>query len=91
MLTQALRRDQNHFVFAVGETLQAFILFGGGEGRVDEGGGDVAFDQAINLIFHQRDEGRDDEGGAVEAERGELIDERLARAGGHDDQRIASF
>ena len=38
--------------------------------------------EGVDLVFHQRDEGRDDQRDPVEEERGELVTERLAPSGG---------
>ena len=42
--------------------------------------------QEVDLVLHQRDERRDDQRDAVEHERGELVAQALARAGGEDRQ-----
>ena len=46
--------------------------------------------QRGDLIVHEGDQGRDDHGQAVRADRGELIAERLAAAGGHQDKGVAA-
>src|SRR5204862_4393318 len=45
--------------------------------------------KAVNLVLHQGDERRDDDGQVLAHERRKLVAERLARAGGHDDERVA--
>lgn len=55
---------------------------------VDERGGDPFAVERVHLVFHQGDERRDDEGQSIQLQRGKLIDERLARACGHDDERM---
>src|SRR5205085_1553587 len=57
---------------------------------IDEGAGDAAFGELINLIFHQRDERRNYQRNAVAHQGGQLIAERLAAACGHDDDRVAA-
>ena len=42
------------------------------------------------LVAHQRDQRRDDDGQVVAGERGQLVTEALAAAGGHDDERVAA-
>ena len=42
-----------------------------------------------DLILHEGDEGRDDQGQVLAHERRELVAERLARSGRHDHQRVA--
>ena len=46
--------------------------------------------QRIALVAHQRDERRDHDRQPVEGEARELVAERLARARGHHDERVAS-
>ena len=45
--------------------------------------------ERLDLVLHQRDERRDDHRQVVAQQRRKLIAERLARAGGHDDQHVA--
>ena len=47
--------------------------------------------QRIDLIFHERDQRRHDECDAVENHRRQLIAERLAAAGRHDDDSVFAF
>ena len=49
---------------------------------------DVELGELVVLILHQRDQRRDDERDARQLERGQLIAERLARAGRHDRERV---
>ena len=42
----------------------------------------------VHLIFHQRNKGRNDDGGTVHQQRRQLIAHALAAAGGHDDKRV---
>ncbi len=83
-------RGEDDLVLAVGQRAETARLFGGVKRRVDEGGGDVATGEAVNLILHQGHERREDERDAGRKQGGELIDERFAGAGGHDHQRIAA-
>ena len=43
------------------------------------------------LVVHEGDERGDDEGCAASGERGELVAEGFARAGGHDEQDVAAI
>ena len=45
--------------------------------------------QRLDLVLHQRDERRDDDRQVVADQRGQLVAERLARAGRHHDERVA--
>ena len=44
-----------------------------------------------DLVFHERDEGRDDEGRSAESDGGELIAERLPCPGWHHKQQVAAI
>jgi hypothetical protein len=44
--------------------------------------------ELVLLVLHQRDERADDERQPGQHEGGELVDERLAAARGHDDERV---
>ena len=56
----------------------------GVEGRVEARRGDAACPERIDLVLHQGDQRRDHQGEAVEQQRGQLVAERLAAAGGKD-------
>ena len=87
-VSQSFRRNINKAIFILRKILQAQILLGGGQCAVDVGGGDIAAAEAVHLVFHQRNQRRDDESDAIELQRGELKDERLARARRHDRQGV---
>ena len=55
---------------------------------IDECCGNPFAVEGVHLVFHQRDERRNDKRQAVELQRGQLIDERFARAGGHDGECV---
>ena len=80
----------HELVVAVRHRREAEVHFVGRDGRVEEGGGDVAFFECGDLILHQGDERRDDERRAREEEGGELVAEGLTGAGRHDDDGVAS-
>ena len=46
--------------------------------------------ERLDLVLHQRDERRDDERQVVAHQRRQLVAERLARAGRHDDEHVAA-
>ena len=87
-VAEAFGRDIDESIFPLREESQSLILFGEGDCAVDERGGDALAVERVHLVFHQRDERRDDEGQAVELQRGELVDERFSRARGHDGERV---
>ena len=90
---ELLRRDQEDARAAEADALQRFPSFGHGEHPVD---GHAALDpmplQPRHLVRHQRNEGRDHHrqraGLVVAGDRGDLVAERLARAGGQDAERV---
>ena len=61
-----------------------------GERRVQIPGAHSGLQQRIDLVLHQRDEGRDDHRDAVAEQGRDLIAQRLAAAGRHDHQAIAA-
>lgn len=47
--------------------------------------------ELVSLIFHESDQRTDDDSQAWQGESGELIDERLAASGRHDDESVSSI
>ena len=66
------------------------LLLLGRQRAVVAGGRHAVADQRVDLVLHQRDERRHDQGHAVADQRRGLEADRLARPGGHHDQRIAA-
>ena len=85
---EALRGDVEELGLAVDEGLVAPVLLRAIEVGVDERGGDADGLERFDLILHERDEGRDDDG-AADLECGEDVADALAAAGGHDGEDIA--
>ena len=82
---QALRGDEEELQGPV-EVIDAGLAGGGAVAAgVDALDREAAFLQFGDLVFHEGDERADDEGGAAARDGGQLIAERLARAGGHDE------
>jgi hypothetical protein len=68
-----------------------FALIGFQDGAIQEDGRDAHLAELRDLVLHEGDQGRDDDGGAVIVEDGrELVAEGFASAGGHDDADIAA-
>ena len=63
----------------------------GVERRVDLGGAEAQRLELVHLILHQADQRRQHQHCAAEETRGELEGERLARAGGHERDAVASL
>jgi hypothetical protein len=55
---------------------------------VDGGCGKVQDPQGIDLVFHQGDEGGDDQAGPGQDQGRELVADRFARPGGHHRQNV---
>ena len=83
---QALGGDVEEFQGAGLELPVDRLHLGRPDARVEAGGGDAAGLQGIDLILHQGDERRDDQGQSVEEEGRQLVAEALAAAGGEDRQ-----
>src|SRR5438105_10368425 len=80
---EAFGRDVDELEVAAAHPGDALLLLLEVERAVDEGGGKPARAQRVHLVFHQRDEGGDDDRDAVAHERGQLEAERLAAARRH--------
>jgi hypothetical protein len=71
---RALRRRAHHGALLVA-----------GLRAVEHGGRNAHVGELRHLVLHERDERADHQHGAAERQRGKLVAERLAAAGGHDD------
>ena len=95
---------QEHRGALGGEALRGHVeqlepaLVEGGEGllgllgvglRGERPGGDAGGAERPDLVAHQRDQRRDDEGDARPGQRRQLVAERLAAAGRHDREHVA--
>ena len=88
---QALGRDEEELQIAV-EVVDAGLAGGGAVASgVDALHGEAARLEGGDLVFHQRDERADDERGASARDGGELVAERFAGAGGHDEKDVFAF
>ena len=86
---QAFRRDEEQLI-AAGEELRFGVMHRvGGHAAVKRACRIAALAQAVDLIFHQRDQRRNHNVGTLGHGRGNLVAQRLAAAGGHNDQRVA--
>jgi hypothetical protein len=83
---EALRGDIGDLELAAGQRRHAPAdLLAVQRGR-QEGGVDAARGECGDLIVHERDQRRHDEGGPLEHGRRELVDQRLPAAGGGDQE-----
>ena len=58
--------------------------------RIQERRAHAQFRQGVDLVLHQRDQGRHDNARAFAHQRGNLVAQRLAAAGGHEDEGVAA-
>ena len=86
---QPFGRDINDFIGAAPCVIQREHILSGREGAVEIGRAHAVLQQREDLIAHQRNERRNDEGDARQNERGNLIADRFARARGHDGHHVA--
>ena len=85
---EALRRDEQE-VEAARQVVDAGLARRGAVAAgMDALGGEADLAQLRHLVLHEGDERRDDQGGAAAREARELVAERLAGAGRHDEQDV---
>ena len=82
---QAFRRKVEQAESALLGRAHDGALILGGLGAIEERRRDTHIAKLRHLILHERDEGRDDHHGPAERQRGQLVTQGLAAAGGHDD------
>ncbi|MBZ5534960.1 MAG: hypothetical protein LAO31_03310 [Acidobacteriia bacterium] len=70
---KALRRYVEEFVGTAAERRDADSLFFQSQRGVDEGGGNRAPGQGVDLVLHQSDQGRDDQGDPSEGQGRKLV------------------
>ena len=87
---ETFRRDVDELEFASRQCADALALFFGRDRAVYQRGRNSAALERVDLVFHERDQRRDDDGGAFEQERGQLVAKRFAAAGRHHDERIGA-
>ncbi len=87
---EALRGDEEEVELAV-EIVDANLPGGGTiASRVDAVGAEAALAHLRDLVLHQRDERADDQGGSAAGDAWQLVAERFAGAGGHDQEHVAA-
>jgi hypothetical protein len=88
---EAFGGDVEQAVLARVEAAVTALRLLGAEGRVHEGGRDAGGAELVDLILHQRDQRRDDDGqaGRGAGESGELETERLPAPVGSTGERVA--
>ena len=86
---QALRRNVQDLELAAFDAVPNLFLSPKAQRVVKESRMQAQLNELPYLVAHERDQGRDHDGGAAERDGGDLVDERLARPGGHDGQHVA--
>lgn len=86
---QPFGRDIDDFIGAAPCVIQREHILSGRKRAVEIGRAHAVLQQREDLIAHQRNERRNDEGDARQNERGNLIADRFARARGHDGHHVA--
>ena len=86
----ALGRDVDDLVAPFVDALERLALGLDALGGVEAGGHGAGATHLLHLVRHEREQRRDHDGDAGQLEGGELIRERLARAGRHDREHVAA-
>ena len=86
--TEALRRHIEQLERAVFGGIKDLPLFSKRDHTVDAPGRDPFGIESIGLIFHQGDEGGNDDAVSRRHQHRELITQRFPGAGGHDDAKL---
>ena len=87
---EAFRRDVDKFEFAPRQRPDALALLSRAERAVDQRRGNASALERVDLVLHQRDQGRDHHRGSLQEKRRKLITERFAAARRHHDERIGA-
>ena len=89
-LGEAFGRDIGEPQFAPRDLLRDVAVLGKIVGGIERGSGDAVAPELRDLIAHQRDQRRDDDGEPVAQQRWKLIAQRFAAAGRHDREHVAA-
>jgi hypothetical protein len=88
-IAEALRGDVEQLEAAQLRVLHHACLLLAGHGRIDRRRLRASLPESIDLVLHEREQGRDHHGEAAFKEQGRhLVAEALAAAGGHDGERV---
>mgnify|MGYP002527075328 CR=1 FL=1 len=91
LLGEGLGGNVEELGVALEEVVLDFAGLDTGEGRIEEVGhtllaGGVA--DGVDLVFHQRNEGRNNDGSTLTNHRRQLVTEGFSPSGGHNDESI---
>ena len=87
-IRQTLRRNVQNLELAAFDAAPNPFLCPKAERVVKESRMQAQIKELPHLVAHERDQGRDHDGGAAERDGGHLVDQRFARSGGHDGQHV---
>ena len=87
---QAFRRKVEQAVLALHRRAHHIALVVGRERAVEQRRRDAHIAELRHLILHERDQRRDHDDGLAQRDRRQLVAERFAAAGRHDDGRIGA-
>src|SRR5262245_47363196 len=87
---KSFRRNIDQFEFTSRQRLNTFALFSSSECAINQRRGNAATMERIDLIFHQRDERRNDNCRPFQKEGVELITERFATACWHHHKTVGT-
>jgi hypothetical protein len=90
LVVEALRGDVEELQAARPEPVGDVAHLLSAEAGIEAGGVDAVAGEEVDLVLHQGDQRRDHDGDAVEQQRGKLVAEALAAAGGEDRERRAA-
>ncbi len=87
---KSLGREEKQAVVARDGFTEPLDLLGAFHRGVDERRGDAALGEAVDLVLHQRDEGRDHHRQAASYDGRDPVADALSRAGGRDREYVAA-
>ena len=87
---ERLRRGQDEQRAALGDARQTLATIGDADRAVEANGRHAELLHLQVLVLEQREERRDHDRGLRQEQRGQLVAQRLAAAGRHDEQRVAA-
>ena len=82
LVVKPLRGDVQQLEAAAADLVHGLADLVDGQGGIQPPGGNAARGEPIDLVFHQRDQRRDNQGEPIEHQRGKLVAERFTAAGG---------
>ena len=87
-IREALRGDVEEAKIASGGAPQDAALLLTGDRGVDRCGGDAVLGERVDLVFHEGEQGRDDEGEAIKKKGGNLVADALTAARWENGERV---